>query len=393
MARGKNLLTDTQIKRFSIPENKPRHKISDGDSLYISVESSGTKRWIYVYNKPNGKRTDKVIGKYPQMSLKEARETRDRLKYSIVPTSMTFGDLKDAYFNFKKGEWTEGYLNDNERYFKNDFKHLIDIPLSDITKKDLIAGFTMMKSRGVTDGIRKASNAIRSVFVYGVTMGLIDDNPMSNINPSFFIEKKEVKQYAHITDENVLKTLLCAIKSYEGITYNVRAAMMFAVYAFVRPGSIQFMEKAEIDFKKKLWTIPAEKMKGQTGKRRAHIVPLTDSMIDILKSVWDINDSKYVFPSPQSNTKTMSENTLNNSLKRLGVCEITAHGLRHTASTFLNENIANHGQRSEIIEVQLAHTDKNIIRGVYNKAVYMKERKALMQWWSNYLDHLQENCE
>ena len=127
--------------------------------------------------------------------------------------------------------------------------------------------------------------------------------------------------------------------------------------------------------------------------KKDHIVPLTDTMVSILRNVLATHTSEYVFPSPTSNHRTMSENTLNLSLKRLGVCAITAHGLRHTASTFLNENMDKHGQRAEIIEVQLAHTDKNVIRGVYNKAVYLEERRALMEWWSNYLDSLQENCE
>ncbi len=385
--RGKILLTDTQIKRLRVKDKK--YKVADGDGLYLSVEVSGSKRWEYVYNNVKGKRTSKSLGKYPTVGLREAREKRDHLKYGMPATVMTFGDLKEEYLNYHKSEWTDQYFNDSKSLLKRDFDNLMIVPLSDINKDDLISGFQKMRARGLTEAIRKAGSLINRIMVYGVTMSKINTNPMRDINPAFFIKKREVKQYSHITEPKMLKALLCAIKTYEGIDVNTRAAMMFAVHAFVRPSNIRFMLKSEVDFDKREWGIPASKMK----LRKDHVVPLTSSMISILKSVWDTHTSEYIFPSPYSNFKPLSENTLNNSLKRLGVCEITAHGLRHTASTFLNEYISEHGLRADVIEMQLAHVDKNTIRGTYNKALYMKERVSLMQWWSDYLDSLQENCE
>lgn len=376
-------LTDTKIKSLQVGDKKQR--IADGDGLYLSLELSGSKRWEYTYKNEKGKRTSKSLGKYPKVSLKEAREQRDRLKNGISPTTMTFGELKESYFAYHKDEWSTSHYKDSEGLLKRDFDHLVKLPLSNLKKDDLIKGFQKMRDRGLTEAIRKAGSLVERVFVYGVTMSKIQENPMRDIDPSFFIKKRAVKQYAHITDPKMLKALLCAIKTFVGIDINTRTAMMFAVHAFVRPGNIRFMLKSEVDFKTGLWTIPAEKMKLQ----RDNVVPLTPQMVNILKSIWDTHDSKYVFPSPYSNFKPLSENTLNNSLKRLGVCEITAHGLRHTASTFLNEK----GFRADIIEMQLAHVDKNSIRGTYNKALYMKERTKMMQWWSNYLETLVGNCE
>jgi len=124
--------------------------------------------------------------------------------------------------------------------------------------------------------------------------------------------------------------------------------------------------------------------------KKSHIVPLSDTVLKIIDNVKG-SGSEYLFPSSWNIHKPMSENTLNMALKRLGYKDImTSHGFRHTASTILHENIQKHGIRSDIIEMQLAHTDKNSIRGVYNKALYLQERQELMNWWSDWLDHLKE---
>jgi len=373
-------LTDAKIRRLTEVKNH-----SDGDSLYLQVTKSGSKIWQYIYNKPDGGRTSKSLGKYPGVSLKQAREKRDALKHGVVSGGLTFGALAKEYFDFHRAGRTAQYTSDNENILKRDFSHLTDMPILDMAKRDLIKGFKNMRARGVKPAIGKAGSLISRIFRYGITMELVEENLMKDIEVSLFIGEHEVKPYAHITDEEVLKALLCAIKTYVGITPNVRAAMEFAVHAFNRPGNIRFMLKADVDLSKRLWTIPAEKMK----KRKEYIVPLSPQMVDIIQLMMDSHDSKYVFPSPYSNFKPISENTLNNSLQRLGVCEITAHGLRHTASTFLNESGL---FRKDAVERQLAHVDKNVISGTYNKAQYLKERAAMMDWWSNYLDSLSQNC-
>jgi len=99
--------------------------------------------------------------------------------------------------------------------------------------------------------------------------------------------------------------------------------------------------------------------------------------------------SKYVFPSRISNAKTLSENTLNLGLKRMGF-NVTSHGFRHTASTILHENIHQHQIQSDVIEIQLAHTVGNQVQQTYNKAIHLEERIKLMNWWSDYLDNLKK---
>ena len=380
----KNILTDRQVRGLQAGEKIIRK--ADGSGLYLRVMPNGSKHWEYIYKK-NRKRTSKSLGKYPIVSLREAREKRDNLKNGLPPSSLTYKNLKDAYFEHHAEEWTEKTKQSRENMLKRYFPQLLETALTDITPSDISSGLQTMKDRKLTEAIRKAGTLLKNSFKYGITMGILTKNPMRDIDVHLFIQKERVRHYAHITDKKVLKALLCAINTYKGLNEITRAAMEFAVHVFVRPGNIRAMLKEEIDFEKKLWTIPAEKMK----MSRDHVVPLTEQTISILKRAIALNpNSKYVFPSPYSDQRPLSENTLNNSFKRLGVCKITSHGLRHTASTFLNES----GRwRPDLIEMQLAHVDKNIIRATYNKALWLDERRKMMEWWSNFLIDLSQDCQ
>ena len=156
----------------------------------------------------------------------------------------------------------------------------------------------------------------------------------------------------------------------------------------MRSANIRTLEWKEVDFEKKEIKIPAHKMK----MKDPHIVPLTERTIEILKQAYALNAhcSKYVFPSSISKSKIMSENTLNYALRRLGYGkdEIVYHGFRGMASTLMNENISEHGVHTNAIESQLAHAERSKSKAAYNHAKYLKERRILMQWWSDYLDEL-----
>ena len=163
-------------------------------------------------------------------------------------------------------------------------------------------------------------------------------------------------------------------------------ALRLLPYLFVRPANIRFMEWSEIDFERAMWSIPAEKMK----MKNAHIIPLSKQAVEILEKIKEYSgDYQYVFISPISTKRALSENTLNMGLKRLGYKDkMVSHGFRHTASTLLHENIEKHGCNSLIIEAQLAHVERNSVKATYNKAEYLSQRKHLMQWWADYLDEL-----
>jgi integrase len=164
-------------------------------------------------------------------------------------------------------------------------------------------------------------------------------------------------------------------------------ALRLAPLVFVRPGEIRAAEWAEVDLDAAEWLIRAER----TKMRRPHLVPLSRQALEILSEMKrHTSTGKFVFPSERGNARPMSENTLLAALRALGYSQtqMTPHGFRHMASTML------HGSRkwrSEVIEFQLAHSDRNSMRAVYNDSEYLDERKEMMQWWADRLDALADS--
>ncbi len=383
-------LSDNKIKALKPKEKE--YKLGDGNGLWLFVTPNNTKLWRFRY-KLRGKSSTKSLGKYPAVSLKQARakrdEYREQLAQGIKPrekaSSMSFKTISKEYLS-KQGQLSERYIKDMHSQLERDFYNSIgDLDLEDLTVSHFIDIFTAMEGRGIRVATRKAGRLATRILKYAVTKQYTDNNPMASIDLDTLLTKHKPENFAHITDEKLFKELLLALDDYEGDVYT-KTALRLMPYVFVRPSNIRGMLWSEIDFDKRLWTIPAEKMK----MSRDHIVPLTDSMIDILNNVKN-NNSDFVFPSPQSTKRQLSNNTLNVALKRLGFKNVmTSHGFRHTASTFLHENIHRHGVPSDVIEIQLAHVERNSVKGVYNKAMYLPERVRLLEWWSNYLDALKK---
>lgn len=192
------------------------------------------------------------------------------------------------------------------------------------------------------------------------------------------------RHYGAVIDPAGVSQLLKAIDSYDGHIVT-RLALSLAPHVFVRPGEMRNAEWKEVDFEARVWTIPAAKMKS----RKAHRVPLSSQSVMLLQSLHAItgNDSRYVFPSIRTNSRPMSENTLNAALRRLGYTadEMTAHGFRAMASTLLNESGKWH---PDAIERALAHKDNDNVRAAYARGAFWNERVAMAQWWSDHLDML-----
>lgn len=161
--------------------------------------------------------------------------------------------------------------------------------------------------------------------------------------------------------------------------------MKLAPLLFVRPGELRGArwEEFELTGKEPLWRIPAERMK----MREAHIVPLPKQAVKLLDELrpWS-GTSEFLFPSVLSNKRPISDNTINAALRRLGYAsdEMCGHGFRAMASTSLNEQ----GWHPDLIELQLAHAERNKVRAAYNRAERIQERRKMMQAWADYLDGL-----
>ena len=390
-------LSDQEVKKAK-PKEK-LYKLFDGNGLNITIFPNGIKRWVFNYTF-NKKRNSISLGNYPEVSLKEAREKRTEIREKIAkginPSKKLLKNKEDKNRNFKticleyfdkREDLSDGYKEDNlQKLRKNIFPYFKDRNIDTIEPLEMLKVLQIMDDRGANESAKRTFSLIDRIYRYAVTVGKAKRNIMGDLDKQIAFRKVKKKNFAHTTDPKELKNILLAIDEYQG-DYNTKMALKILPYVFVRPANLRYMEWKEIDFEKRLWIIPAEKMK----TKKAHIVPLSETVMKIILQMKNISYqvSMYVFPSRISNKKVLSENTLNFALKRMGF-DVTTHGFRHTASTLLHENIENHNIQSNVIEVQLAHTVGSQTQQAYNKAIYLSERKKLMNWWSNYLDNLKK---
>ncbi len=395
MARVVVPLTDAKIKKAK-PKNKVFY-LRDGGGLNLQVNPSGSKIWMIDYVNPiTKKRSTKTIGHYPYVSLKEAREERDAFKASAKDKrtftkaknkNITFGEVANLFFEKMAKEKSERYTVTEKGRYNMHLKSIAKLPIAEVDKNAVLDIAKLIQAKGNIEQGHRVFALARRILDFAVANDIVETNVLFGVQTRVVLQTPSKKNnYAHITDKKEFAQLLRDIDNYYG-SILVKIALQIAPYVFVRPANLRMMEWSEIDFEERTWTIPAEKMKMDN----AHIVPLTDRVIELLKQTEEFKQSKYVFYSPTTTLKPLSENAVNQALQRLGYKDkMTGHGFRHTASTLLHENIHIHGIPSEVIELQLAHTDRNSIRAVYNKAKFLDLRFKLMEWWSDYVDELRK---
>lgn len=404
------MLTDTKIRNLK-PKEKPFRE-ADGGGLYLLVDPSGSKRWQFRFTwEENGKkkRPWQSIGAYPAVSLKDARsavlESKELLVNGINPIQhhkavkqarqdeqqeavtlanrMTFDDLFKLWHQHNAETWSYGHAKDIwERVEKHLLPSIGNLPVEDIKPLDMIHALKKIEQAGRVETTRRVKQYANRIFKFGIGFGYCERNPVSDL-PDDIFKKAEKSNYAHVTDPKTLATILKAIDSYTGDISTLKALQM-QPYVFLRSRELAGIRWEEIDLDNRLIEIPAERMK----KKRAHLIPLADPVIEIIKFMETISGSSaFLFPSARTDKRPLNEQSLNAALHRLGLKNIqTFHGFRHTASTMLNEM----GFIGDVIEKQLAHEEANKVRATYNKAQYLEQRKEMMQAWGNYLDGLKK---
>jgi integrase len=386
-------LTNTQIK--NLKPGPKTFKKSDGQGLFIEVRKTGNKifRFKYMFD---GKHQLLTLGRYPDISLKEARqkhlEARRQLAEGINPAQAkkagrennrnTFGIVAREWYENTRNKWTSGHAQLVWRRLEaNVLPWLENRPITEITTGDVLKVLRKIEARGAVESAHRICQVISRIFVYAVASGYLENNPASEIHKALKTPKN--RNLPAITDPKRIRELLQATDGFSG-SFTVYCALRFAPLVFVRPGELRKAEWIEIDWKENLWIIAEHRMK----KRRAHTVPLSKQARNILEEIYPLtgNSSKYIFPSIRTFSRPMSENTLRAALLRIGFSkeEHCPHGFRTTASTRLHEM----GWKSRVVEMQLAHVDQNKVRGIYNRAEYLDERIRMMQAWADYLDTL-----
>lgn len=375
------------------PASKP-YKMADGGGLTLLIKPNGAKYWRFRF-RFGGKENTLGFGVFPDVPLAEARERRDKAKATLragrnpahgssVAIGDSFAEVAEAWFKVNVSDepgrkaWTNGHARTvRSRLDRDVLPRLGPVAIASLKPSDALTACRLVEARGAYESAQRIKTIIGQVMRFGVAIGKADRDITADLAGALVNPK--VVHMAAITDPKEIGGLLRSIDGYAGSSV-VRAALRLAPLVFVRPGELRSAEWHEIDLERALWAIPAEKMK----MRREHLVPLSRQAVQVLREVQpETGKGRYVFPSPRSRTRPLSNNALLAALRRMGFepGEMTVHGFRTMASTNLNEL----GYESDWIEMQLAHVSGNV-RSAYNRAKWLKERTMMMQEWADWLD-------
>ena len=385
-------LSEAKI-RASTPKARA-HLVFDERGLFLLVTPTGGRLWRFRY-RLGGVEKLLTLGAYPDVPLKRAREKREDARKLVAdgidPSAKRQAERATQVETFEAiaKEWLElqskslaaetmNILGTRLKSFL--YPYVGSRPIASITAQELLAALRRIEARGKHETAHRVRSLAGRVFRYAVATGRAQHDVAADLKDALAPVKS--RNFASVTEPARVGELLRAIDGYSGQPITAMA-LKLAPLVFVRPGELRGAEWSEFDLDGAEWRIPAARMK--MGEQ--HIVPLSRQAVAILRELQALTGgARYVFPSLLSAERPMSDNTINAALRRLGYAsdEQTGHGFRTMASTLLNEQ----GFPPDVIELQLAHRERNKVRAAYNRAQRLAERKKLMQAWADHLDVL-----
>lgn len=393
------------LSALDIKNAKPsskEYKMYDGSGLFLLVKPNGAKYWRMKY-RIYGKEKKLAIGVYPEISLAQARIERENARKILAdgkdPNTLkratriaeqrhnedTFEAIAMEWFNYKSlqsGDWVATHAYDVKSELINDvFPYIGKTPIRDITPRILLDVLRRMEKRGVFVRLRKVRQHCHQIFIYAMALEWVNSNPASDL--AKLLKTPESDNLPHLKEEE-LPEFLRTLSSYE-VNPVLQIATKILLLTGVRTMELRHAEWGEFDWENAVWAIPAEKMK----MRRPHLIPLSHQVVILLKQLQKLTGGhNLILPGRDNPNKPRAEAVINHLLYALGYKgKTTGHGFRHTMSTILHEQ----GFNSAWIETQLAHVDKNSIRGTYNHAKYLDGRREMLQWYADYMDNLKHN--
>ena len=401
------MLTAIQARNAKGKE-KP-YKLNDGKGLFLHIATSGKKTWRYRYELPPGKESTFVIGEYPVLSLEGARAERvalrEMVKAGINPAEArrhekqavieaqeeakkevenSFEAIALDWHWHQKDRWTAGHaeavIKCLQRYA---FESFGGLQVDRVTPPMVLEVIRDIEAKGSLEMASKTLQRIGAVFRFAIQTGRATYNPAADMRGA--LKAKKVEHHKMISPDELpefFKSLTAG-----DIHTTTKSAIQFTILTAARSGEVRGAIWKEIDLEKRLWSIPAERMK----MRSPHTVPLSQQALAILNRMKILHgDGGLVFPGIHYPEKPLSENTMLYALYRIGYhSKATMHGFRALFSTIANEA----GFNPDAIERQLAHREKNAVRAAYHRSEYMPERIKMMQWWADYLQKLERERE
>ncbi len=390
-------LTDTAIRSAKPAERAKR--LFDSGGLYIEVAPSGGKLWRLKY-RFRGKEKRLALGRYPDVSLKDARHRRDEAR-KLLANEIDPGEHRKAHkaarvesaansFEVIAREW---YAKHAPNWAKNHGSRIIrrlerDIfpwlgsrPIAEITPPRLLEAIRRIENRGALETAHRALANCGQVFRYAIATGRAERDAAADLRGA--LPPVKGTHFAAVTEPDKAAEILRVIDKYEG-TLTVRCALRLAPLVFVRPGELRHAQWADVNLDAAEWRYTVTKTDLQ------HIVPLARQAVAVLQELRPLTGhGHYVFPSARNRKgdRPMSDNAILAAMRRMDISkdEMTGHGFRAMARTILDEVL---GFRPDFIEHQLAHAVRDPHGRAYNRTAHLPERRKMMQAWADYLDAL-----
>ena len=391
-------LNDRQIKNAKPAETGKKTKLFDGGGLYLEITPAGGKVFRLKY-RIDGKEKTFTIGKYPTISLVEARQAAENARRLLVsgqdPSEAkqqekrerqaaalnTFESIARRWHIDNLHRWKENHAARVISDFEKDvFPAIGEIQITEISVSDVKAVISAIIARGATVTAEKVRQWIGAVYQYAAMLEITDRNPAAVLRGHFeqaktdhrpALPREELTEFFH-------RLILAEIEPQN------RIALILNMLTFLRSTELRGGQWNEIDFDAAMWTVPAQRMKHEkTAPKPPHAVPLAGWTLELLAELKELTgNTPFLFPSRTKTDGFISDATISRIIERMGYKgRVTPHGFRSLASSVLNEQ----GFNPDAIERQLAHIENNKIRAAYNRADYLNERKELMQWYSDFL--------
>jgi len=389
------MLTETATRKAR-PKEK-QYKLFDERGLFLLVTPQGAKYWRLKY-RIEGREKGLSLGVYPDVPLKDAREKRDEFRKLIAagvdPSEQrqaskqaranTLEAIALEWLSNQKAKFAPATHSKAEGQLKSIFPYLGFLPINEVTAPRLLDVLRRIENQGKHETAHRVRQRLSQVFRYAIATGRCERDPTQDLRGA--LKPVVTTSRAAITDPRKVAELLRAIDSYSGFPATCYAMKLLPL-TFVRPGELRLARWPELDLDNAVWRIPAERMK----MNREHIVPLSRQAVDLFRDLLPLTGHRaYVFESARPG-RPLSDNTVNYALRGLGYAGdvMTAHGFRAMASTLLHEQ----GWPPEVIELQLAHAQRNQVAAAYNRSARLDERKKMMQHWADYLDSLRQGAK
>jgi integrase len=397
-------LTDIQV-RTAKPKEKP-YTLADGGGMYLEVAPTGSKIWRMSYRQPNGKNTRLTFGPYPEVSLLDARQKRmDAKKQKTAGVDPAQANRIDKInkatanantFEAVAREWHANKLetwqprtasNVLHRLEKDVFPLIGKQPIAEIKAPVMLDVLRQIEKRGALDMAKRQGQVCGQIFRYAIACGKADIDPVPSLRGA--LKHSAKGHHAAITPDD-LPEFIRAFEKIEGRMF-VPTKVMFRLMmmTFVRTSELTETPWSEIDLENESWVIDWHRMK--MGKKKInprkvnHHVFLPRQGWELLRELHAITgNNKYLFPNQRDHEKPATNFGILAALKRMGYSgKMTGHGFRSLAMGVIKERL---GYRHEVVDRQLSHASGDTYGEAYDRALFLDERKVMMQQYADYLE-------